>query len=145
MKICSRQGKFGLMSIKHSATSGGIIGILFLIFYNLKVFCVFSLESPHWGDSNEYTQHTIINIKKKIILNYPKYNNVCSYGTFPQEQVWNSHQCSSTVYTKVNGYTFRRNNSAISLLPLFFTGINLWKKRSCSSRSNYLPSAINSF
>ena len=30
---------------------------------------MFSLESPHRGDSSEYTQHTIINIKKKTILN----------------------------------------------------------------------------
>ena len=26
---------------------------------------MFSLESPHRGDSNEYTQHTKINIKRK--------------------------------------------------------------------------------
>ena len=25
----------------------------------MKSYCVYSLESPHWGDSNEYTQHTI--------------------------------------------------------------------------------------
>ena len=31
---------------------------------------MFSLESPHRGDSNEYTKHTIFNIKKKITLNY---------------------------------------------------------------------------
>ena len=43
---------------------------------------MFSLESPHPGDSNEYAQHAIINIKKKITLNYPKYKNVCSYGIF---------------------------------------------------------------
>ena len=29
---------------------------------------MFSLESPHQGDSNEYIQHTIVNIKKKTIL-----------------------------------------------------------------------------
>ena len=46
----------------------------------MKICCVFSLESPDRGDSNEYTQHTIINMKKKITPNYPKYNNVCSYG-----------------------------------------------------------------
>ena len=45
---------------------------------------MFSLESPHRGDSNENTQHVIINIKKKVTLNYPKYSNVCSYGIFPQ-------------------------------------------------------------
>ena len=33
---------------------------------------MFSIESPHRGDSNEYTQYTIFNINTKIILNYPK-------------------------------------------------------------------------
>ena len=35
---------------------------------------MFSLESPHRGDSNEYTQYTNIyfQYKKKITLNYPK-------------------------------------------------------------------------
>ena len=41
------------------------------IFLNMKVCCVFSLESPHRGDSNEYTQYTIFNVKKKIALIYP--------------------------------------------------------------------------
>ena len=62
MKICSRQGEFELMSINHSAISRGITVIC----------CVFSLESPHRGDSNEYTQYTIVNVKRKITLNYPK-------------------------------------------------------------------------
>ena len=40
---------------------------IFHLFYNEIVYCVYSLELPHWGDSNEYTQHTIIMyvIKKK--------------------------------------------------------------------------------
>ena len=33
---------------------------------------MFWLESPQRGDSNEYTHHTIFNIKKKITLIYPK-------------------------------------------------------------------------
>ena len=33
---------------------------------------MFSLESPHRSDSNEYTQYTIFNTKKKNTLNYPK-------------------------------------------------------------------------
>ena len=45
---------------------------IFSISFNVKVCCVFSLESPHQDDSNEYTQYTIFNIKKKITLNYPK-------------------------------------------------------------------------
>ena len=38
---------------------------IFLIFFNMKVYCVFSLESPHRGDSNMYTQYTIFCKKKK--------------------------------------------------------------------------------
>ena len=38
---------------------------IFSSFFNMTVCVVFSLESPHRGDSNEYTQHTIFNIKKK--------------------------------------------------------------------------------
>ena len=47
---------------------------IFSILFNMKVYCVFSLESPHRGDSNEYTQYTIFNIqkKKKITPNYLK-------------------------------------------------------------------------
>ena len=33
---------------------------------------VFSLESPHRGDSNEYAQFTIYNIRKKITLKESK-------------------------------------------------------------------------
>ena len=62
------------MRVDNSARSGGIIRIS-LIFYNMKVCCVFSLESPHLGDSNEYTQYTIFNIKKK---NYTKLPQICS-------------------------------------------------------------------
>ena len=59
----SRQGQFRLLSVNDSPRSGGIIWIFFIFLY-WKVCCVFSLELLHQGDSNEYTQHTIINIKK---------------------------------------------------------------------------------
>ena len=46
---------------------------IFSVFFNMKVCCVFSLESPHRGDSNEYTQYTIFNIyKRKNTINYSK-------------------------------------------------------------------------
>ena len=45
---------------------------MFSFFLNMKVKCVFSLDSPHRGDSNEYAQHTIFNMKMKTILNHPK-------------------------------------------------------------------------
>ena len=59
------------MRVDNSTRPRGIIRIS-LIFYNMKVCCVFSLESPHRGDSNEYSQYTIFNIKKKISFIYPK-------------------------------------------------------------------------
>ena len=42
----------------------------------MKVYCVFSLESPHRGDSNEYTQYTIFKQE------HPKLSKICSYGLF---------------------------------------------------------------
>ena len=77
------------MSVNHSARSGGIIAIFFISF-NMKVCCVFSLESPHRGDSIEYTQYTIFNIKRKIDLKYIKFATMGFYlGT--QARVRNSH------------------------------------------------------
>ena len=44
---------------------------IFSILYTVIVCCVYSLESPHRGDSNEYTQHTNTVYKiEKISLNY---------------------------------------------------------------------------
>ena len=40
---------------------------------------MFSLESPHQGDSNEYKQYTIFNIQKE---NHPKLSQICIYGIF---------------------------------------------------------------
>ena len=56
----------------------------------MKVCCVFSLEWPGWGDSNEYTQYTIFIIKKE---NHPNLSQICSYGILfqgTQEGVRNS-------------------------------------------------------
>ena len=42
-------------------------GDKFSIFFHMEVYCVFSLESPHLGDSNEYAQYTIFSIKRKSL------------------------------------------------------------------------------
>ena len=68
--------------VNDSARSVGSIGIFFSNVFHMKVCCVFSLESPHRCDSNEYTQYTSINMINKIIQNYSKCNNVCRYGKF---------------------------------------------------------------
>ena len=46
LKICSRQGQCEPVRVDNSARSEGILRIS-LIFYIMKVCCVFSLESPH--------------------------------------------------------------------------------------------------
>ena len=51
---------------------------IYLIFYNMKIYCVFSLKSPHRCDSNEYTQYTIFNIKKEE--KHPKLSEIRSCG-----------------------------------------------------------------
>ena len=67
--------------IKVGHLNMNIFSILSILFI-MKVCCVFLLESHHRGDSNEYTQYTIFNIKKKISLNYPKFAAMgfCSKG-----------------------------------------------------------------
>ena len=40
---------------------------------------MFSLESPHRGDSNEYTQYNIFNMNKK---KHSKSSKICSYELF---------------------------------------------------------------
>ena len=66
-----------------------ILREIFLFYYEI-VCCVYSLESPHRGDSNEYTQHTIILLKiENISINYrhllpdlaPWLNLICSNYT----------------------------------------------------------------
>ena len=55
---------------------------------------MFSIKSPHRGDSNEYTQYTIFNIKRKINLNCLKSAAIVFFiGIFQgtQAPVRNSH------------------------------------------------------
>ena len=58
----------------------------------MKVYCLFSLESPHRGDSNEYTQYTIFNMKKNITLNDSKSAAIRFFSLGTQERVRNSRR-----------------------------------------------------
>ena len=49
---------------------------IFSIFFGMKVYCVFSLESPQRGDSNEFTQYNISQYKNE---NHPKLCQICNY------------------------------------------------------------------
>ena len=50
---------------------------------------MFSLESPHRGDSNEYTQYTISQYEKKKFINYHK---SAAMGFFPVDSRTSSKQ-----------------------------------------------------
>ena len=52
---------------------------IFSIFFSIKVHCVFSLESPHRGDSNEYAQYTNSQYGKE---NHLKLSQIRSYAIF---------------------------------------------------------------
>ena len=52
---------------------------------------MYSLESPHRGNSNEYTQYTIFNMNKKSTLNYPKSAAMGFFFQGTQERVRNNH------------------------------------------------------
>ena len=47
----------------------------------MKVYYVFTLESPHRGDSNEYAQYTSFQYEKE---KHPKLYQICSYGIFSE-------------------------------------------------------------
>ena len=51
----------------HIAANLGWFSVIFFSFFILKMaYCVYSLDSPQWGNSNENTQHTFMKIKKNI-------------------------------------------------------------------------------
>ena len=62
---------------------------IFLIFFGMRVYCVFSLESPHRGDSKKNTQYTIFNTNKMNTLNHP---TSAAMGFFPRDSRTSSKQ-----------------------------------------------------
>ena len=48
---------------------------------------MFSLESPHRGNFNEYTQYTIFKMKRKIPINYPKSAAMGFFSLGPKHKI----------------------------------------------------------
>ena len=70
---------------------------IWLIFFIMKEYHVFSLKLPQRSDSNEYTKYII---SKYIKENHPKLSQICNYGICSKEPknefetaVVTSHQC----------------------------------------------------
>ena len=61
----------------------------FSILFSMIVYCLFSLESPHRGDSNEYKQYTIFNINTE---SHPKLSKYAVMRLFPGDLRTSSKQ-----------------------------------------------------
>ena len=84
---------------------------IFSILFNMKVCCVFLLESPHRGDSYEYTQYTIFNKKKKK-ENPPQSSQICNYGFLSPRttKLWRGYRvCPVRMYVSTYVRTFVRS------------------------------------
>ena len=113
---------------KHSCRFG-IIRMIF-IFILKMVYCVYSLESPRWGDSNENTQHTFIleKIEKISILSLLTWRckKPSLAQTTPVSNIFSwSHRCSSHSSSTV--LFFHYSNV---LFLLWFTIIVSWPPNS---------------
>ena len=88
------------------------------MYFNMKVCCVFSLESPHRGDSNEYTQHTISQYEKEIS---PKLSQICSSMIFQgtQERGQNSRGCKLSVFEPLKFYCIGSKDKSLLSLKRF--------------------------
>ena len=74
----------------------------------MKLYCVFSLETPHRGDSNENTQYTIFNIKD----NHLKLSEISRYGILfqgTQEEVRNSRGKRAICVRAIEGILYMYN------------------------------------
>ena len=71
----------------------------------MMVCCVISLDSAYRCDSNEYTQYTIFNIKKKITLNYPQ-SAAMGFSLETQKRVRNSRGKRSISVRATEGLLF---------------------------------------
>ena len=59
-----------------------MIGVVFTSSSNMKGRCVFLLKSPHRGHSDEYSQHTIISIKRQSPEIIPNTITAAAMGLF---------------------------------------------------------------
>ena len=94
----------------------------------MEVYCLFSVELPHRGDSNEHTQYTIYNIKKKITINYPKSATMgfCSKG--PKKEFETPKVNGPSVFEPLKFYCIIKSVCSTSLYHAYISdNINIYK------------------
>ena len=79
---------------------------------------MFSFEAPHRGNSSEYTQYTIFNVKKKITLNYLK-SAALYFFLGIQERIRNGHGKRAIIVRATEGllslFTYKTNCSYLQI------------------------------
>ena len=73
-----------------------------------------SVKSPHRGDSNENTQYTIFNIKKKITLNYSKSATMFSFPKGFKNEFKSAVVNEPSVFEPLKVYYISNNMPAMS-------------------------------
>ena len=71
------------------------------------------------GDSNEYTQYTISNIKKKITLNYPNYSAVGCFSKGFKKRFETAVANEPPVFEPLKVYSILRGSSGVNWKILF--------------------------
>ena len=100
----------------------------------MKIRCVFSLESPHRGDSNEYTQYTIFNMNKKNTLNYLK---SAAMGFSPRDSILEFETAvvnEPSVFEPLKFYCKCIENQV--LVDLYFSALFLYRPYHQNIRQN---------
>ena len=69
---------------------------IFSNYFNMKVCCVFSLASPHRGDSNEYTQYKVYCVFSSESPHRGDSNEYTQYTIFPV----NTHNIPFSIYKR---------------------------------------------
>ena len=105
----------------------------FFLFYHGIVCFMYSIESPHRGDSNEYTQYTIIVWKiQKISLNY-RY-------LLPELVPWLPSVARTTDVSNEFPWSQRCSSHGGSTVLCFFTLVATLKgKKNAPSGSKFFP------
>ena len=107
---------------------------------------MFSLESPHRGDSKEYTQYTIFNLKNE---KHPKLSHICSYVIF-SKGLWSEFETAvvnePSVFEPLKFYCKWKHHDLTNILCIY--GANLLYmlidtiNRYCDQSVTYLAGGV---
>ena len=88
---------------------------------------MFTLKSPHGGDSNGYTQYTIFQYKK---AKNPKLSQICSYGIFSKgfkNEFERAMVSEPTVFEPLKFYCIENSKNRGQTVPHQFSYFCLWR------------------